>query len=199
LATEGVKTQNDGRVIETPGVLLLDNSRIFLKFAKQALQQLAKALGILLEKDFNGPHFHKVLERSKERLGENHIVTKLLNEDQGWLQEINTIRNEDEHPQFDKPFASGFSISRMQDGKFLVNVPRFFNDTPVLNRLEVYSHNLLTFTEELIAHTLEEFFPGMVRVYDIPEDQRNRSNPIRYRLGLREEAKLPSDRSPKRS
>lgn len=44
LATNGVKTQNNGRVIETPGVMLLDNTRIFLKFAKQALQNLAKAL-----------------------------------------------------------------------------------------------------------------------------------------------------------
>ena len=102
IATEGVKTQSNGRAIETPGVLLLDNSKIFLKFAKQALQHLAKALGILLEKNFDGPHFHKVLERAKERLGDNHIVTKLLNEDQDWLKEINDLRNEDEHPKSDK-------------------------------------------------------------------------------------------------
>lgn len=191
LATEGAKTQNGGRVIETPGVLLLDNTRVFLKFSKQALQHLAKALGILLEKDFNGPHFHKILERANERLGENHVVTRLLKEDQDWLKEINALRNEDEHPQSGKPFTSGFSISRLQDGKFLIDVPRFFNNAPILNSLEVYIHNLLTFAEELLAHMLEEFFPKMVRVYDIPEDQRNRSNPVRYRIGLREGIKLP--------
>lgn len=191
LAANGVKTQNEGRVIETPGVMLLDNTRVFLKFSKQALQQLAKALGILLEKDFNGPHFHKILERSRERLGDDHVVTKLLLEDQIWLEEINALRNEDEHPKSGKPFTSGFFISKMSDGRFLVNVPRFFNDAPILNRLEIYSHNLLTFSEELLAHTLEGFFPDMVGVYSIPEEQRNPSNPIRYRLGLREGVSFP--------
>lgn len=189
---EGVVTQNDGRVIETPGVLLLDNTRVFLKFGKQALQRLAKALGILLEKDFNGPHFHKLLERAKERLGESHLVVKLLKEDQAWLEEINSLRNEDEHPKTGKPFTRGYNISKNPDGTFLVDVPRFFNDAPILNALEVYSHNLLTFSEELIAHTLEEFFPKMVRVYDIPEDQRNASAPIRFRIGFREGFRPPA-------
>lgn len=185
LATEGVKTQSEGRVIETPGVLLLDNSRIFLKFAKQALQHLAKVLGILLEKDFRGPHFHKVLERAKEKLGDEHIVTKLLEEDQSWLKDINNLRNEDEHPSSGKRFLQGYSISRLDNGKFLIEPPRFFNGTQVQSALEVYSHNLLTFSEELIAHTLEDFLPEMVRVYDIPEEQRDPTKPIRYHIGFK--------------
>ena len=99
ILTEGIKIQSNGHAIETPGVLLLDNTRIVIQFAKQALQKLAKAMGVLLEKEFDGPHFQKVLQRAKEYLGESYLVTKLLEEDQGWLVKINDLRSEDEHPK----------------------------------------------------------------------------------------------------
>ena len=190
IASEGIKTQSEGRVIETPAVLNLDNSRVFLKFAKQALQHLAKALGILLETDFRGPHFHKVLARSIEKLGSDHIVTKILEQDQSWLKEINELRNEDEHPRSGKEFSRGYSISKREDGKFHVDPPRFFNDAQVLGVLETYSHNLLTFSEELISHSLEIYLPEFVRVYDIPEEQRDPKKPVRYRIGFREGIQL---------
>ncbi|HCM41542.1 MAG: hypothetical protein A2Z97_04160 [Bdellovibrionales bacterium GWB1_52_6] len=185
LCTEGVKTQNQGRVIETPGIMSLDNAKSFLMFSKQALQQLAAAMGVILEKDFKGPHFHKIRDQAKLKFGLDHIVFRLLEEDQVWIKEIIDLRNEDEHPKTGKAFVRGYNISPLPQGKFLVDPPKFFNDAPVLNRLEIFSHNLLTFSEEMIAHSLEFFFPGVVCVYDIPEDQRNPEMPFRYRLGLK--------------
>lgn len=192
IIAEGIQTQDNGQAIQTPGVVYLDNSRTFLKFCKQALQSLAKAQGILLEKEFDGPHFDKILARAKERLGKDNTITKLLEEDKKWLEEINFLRRKDEHPDRNTtPFVKGFSISKSSDGKFVVDQPRFFNNAPILNRLETYSQNLLTFSEELIAYTLEDFLPEMVRLYEIPEEQRDPSAPIRYKLGLQENFQFP--------
>ncbi len=192
LAEEGIQVQSGGRAINTPGVITLDNSKVFLKFAKQALQTLAKALGILLDKDFNGPRFDLVRDHAIKKLGASHIVSKLLVEDQTWIKEIIDLRNEDEHPNTGKEFIRGYNISKTKEGPYIVNVPRFFNDSPVLNRLEVFSHNLLTFSEEMLAHNLVEYFPDIVTIYDIPEDQRKSEMPVRYRVGLKEGIRIPS-------
>ena len=181
LKTEGVRVQN-GRAVETPGVMHLDDSRIFLKYAKQTLQTLANTLGVMLEKDFEGPHFHRVRDHAVQRLGENHPVSKLLTEDQDWIKEIIDLRGKDEHPKPGKPFVRGFNISPLPD-KWLIDPPRFINDALVLNRLEVYSHNLLTFCEEMIVHSLADFFPKGVTVYEIPETDRNPEQPVRFKLG----------------
>jgi hypothetical protein len=195
LRTEGVRTQAAGRAVEIPGVLRLDDSRVFLKYAKQALQTLANALGVILKKDFQGPHFHLVRDHVIGRLGQDHIVSKLLVEDQGWIKEIIDLRNEDEHPRTGKAFIRGFDITRLPDGRWGIDPPRFFNDAPVLNRLQVYSHNLLTFSEETIAHSLENFFPPIVQVVDIPESERNSDSP-RYRLGLKTAPQFAGINSP---
>ncbi len=185
IATEGVKIQSGGKVIETPGVVNLENSKIFLKFSKEALQKLASLMGTIMEKKYKGPHFDKIRDDAQTFFGKDSIVSKLLTEDHGWIKEIIDLRNEDEHPRSGKPFTSPFHISQLPGGKFLVKPPMFFNGTQVLSGLEVFSHNLLTFSEEIVGHSLAYFFPEMVALFDIPEDQRNSSNPVRYRLGLK--------------
>lgn len=57
----------------------------------------------------------------------------------------------------------------------------------MLNSLEVYGHNLLTFSEEIIVHSLSFFFPEIVGVFEIPEEKRNPAMPVRYTVGLKEE------------
>lgn len=183
LIKNGVQTQNNGTVINIPWVANLDDSKSFLKFIKQSLQHLASAMGILLDKKFDGPHFHKILDECRSKLGPEHIVTKLLEEDQQWVKEINDLRNEDEHPKTGKPFVTGFQIQKTVEGKFLITPPSFYNGSPISNRIEVFSHNVLTFSEELLVHTLENHFPSIVRVYDIPEEQRDTSCPVRFRMG----------------
>ena len=192
LATDGVKTQNNGRIIETPGVLNLDNTKIFLKFGKQALQYLAVAMGQILDEDFKGPHFHKVLDRARKLFGADAAVTKLLEVDQAWIKDLIELRSEDEHPKSEKAFVTGFDIQvATSPGQYIVRPPRFFNETDLLSRLESFSHNLLTFSEELIAHSLAHFFPSMVVIYEIPEEQRDVAMPVRFRLGLKKDVHIP--------
>lgn len=189
LATEGVKTQSGGRAIETPGVTNLENAKVFLKFSKQALQKLASVMGVIMDKAYTGPHFDKVRDDAQAFFGKDHVVAKLLTEDHEWVKHINSLRNEDEHPKTGKPFTKPFNIEPQVGGKFMITPPTFFDGTQVLNSLEVFSHNLLTFSEEIVGNSLAHFFPEMVALYDIPEEQRNPANPVRYRLGLKSEVK----------
>ncbi|MCW5258386.1 hypothetical protein D5038_19130 [Verminephrobacter aporrectodeae subsp. tuberculatae] len=193
LCLEGVTTQSNGRVINTPGILLVDNSRVFLKFAKQALQHLAAAMGMILDEDFKGPHFHVVRDRAMKVFGADHSATILLVEDQTWIKNIIDMRNEEEHPKSGKPFVRGFHISRATEGEyeFIIDPPRFYNDLMVLNHLEVYSHNLLTFAEEVVSLSLQTYFPKIVTLAEIPEEQRDPSAPIRFRLTLKEGVNFP--------
>lgn len=192
LNENGVKTQSNGMVIEEPSIFILEDSKVFIKHAKQALQQLAKGIGVLLDKEFNGPHFHKIHDEFKNRFGEDHIVTKLLNDDQTWIKEIIDLRNEDEHPKTGKPFTNDFKISKIKSDQYLIEIPRFFNGLPIQNRLEVYSHNLLTFIEEILACTLEIFFPKTVVLIEIAEDEKDHSCPIRFTLGLSDQVEIKS-------
>ena len=186
MAAEGFKVQLPTGTIETPTVGGLDATRVFLKFCKQALQSVAVAMGAMLGMSFNGPHFQRVLRRAREVWSPNHMVVKLLEADRVWLEELNDLRSEDEHPKNGKWFVEDFDIERRSDGTYLVRSPRFFNGAPVLNRLEVYSHNLLTFSEELLAHGLATFFPEPVCLLEIPVEKRNRVMPVRYRLGMKD-------------
>jgi hypothetical protein len=112
LATEGFKIQAPSGAIETPTVGGLDATRVFLKFCKQALQSLASAMGAMLDKEFVGPHFQKVLSRAREMWPADHVVVKLLEADQVWLEELNALRAEDEHPKSGKWFVEDFDIER---------------------------------------------------------------------------------------
>lgn len=186
LEADGPRTQDNGRIVETPGVMHLDDVRVFLKYAKNSLHTLASAMGVILDGSFPGPHFHKVRDHAIQKLGADHHLSKLLIEDQGWIKEILDLRDEDEHPKSGKPFVRGFNITKAPGGLWLADVPRFFNGAPVLNNLQVYSHNLLTFSEEMIALSLVDFFPPMVEHQEIPEADRNPDKPVRFRLGLKE-------------
>lgn len=190
LLNNGVKTQAQGRVIEHPSVLRLSDARIFLKYSKQALQKLATFFELIFKCEFSGPHFHRIRDKAFVVFGEDHTVTKLLVEDQDWIKELLMLRNEDEHPKSVKPFLVGYDITPLEDGRFFIKPPRFFNESPVLNRIEVFSENLLTFCEEMIAYSLETFFPAMVKVYTIPESERDLECPVRFKLGFSEGVKF---------
>lgn len=112
-----------------------------------------------------------------------------------WIKNIIDMRNEEEHPKSGKPFARGFSISRTTEGEyeFIVDPPRFYNEVMVLKYLAVCSHNLLTFAEEMISLSLQIYFPKMVTLAEIPEDQRDASAPIRFRLALKTDVAFPGD------
>ena len=182
----GIKTQSNGRCINLPSATTIENSRSFIKYAKQVLQKVAENINIIFDKKYKGPHFHKIRDDFINEFGTDFVVTKLLIDDQSWIKKIIELRNEDEHSNTGKPYCKNFDINQDKDKKFIVTLPTFFEETQIANVLEVYSHNLLTFAEEITAYSLERFFPDIATIYELPEDKRDPSAPKRFRMGLKE-------------
>lgn len=185
----GIKTQSDGRCINVPSALTIGNSRSFIKYAKQVLQKVAENINIIFDKSYNGPHFHKIRDDFMKEFGSDFVVTKLLIDDQSWIKKIIELRNEDEHPNTGKPYCNNFDVNQDKTGKFVIILPTFFEGTQIGNALEVYSHNLLTFSEEITVFSLEKFFPEIATICEIPENKRRVESPTRFRIGLKQELK----------
>ncbi|OGX30654.1 MAG: hypothetical protein A2787_05775 [Omnitrophica WOR_2 bacterium RIFCSPHIGHO2_01_FULL_48_9] len=184
---KGIETQSSGRCITMPSAVHIENARAFIKYAKQTLQKVAENINIIYGTSFDGPHFHKILDYFLTKFGEDFTLSKLLKDDAVWVKQIIDLRNEDEHPNTGKPFVSNFDIHPQEGGGFTIFLPIFFDGTEVGSAFEIFSHNLLTFAEEITIFSLtENFFPPIATVYEIPEAERALASPVRFRLGLRE-------------
>jgi len=179
---QGITTQSDGRCINVPSALTIGNSRSFIKYAKQVLQKVAENINIIFDKNYKGPYFHKIRDDFIKEFGSDFIVTKLLIDDQSWIKKIIELRNEDEHSNTGKPYCNNFDVNQDGIGKFVITLPTFFEGTQIGNALEVYGHNLLTFSEEITVFSLEKFFPKIATVDEIPENQRKPEAPTRFRI-----------------
>ncbi len=76
--TNGIKTQSNGRVVEIPPILNLENSKIFLKFAKQALQYLAAAMGRYWNQNSKARIFMKSQKLPRANLEVTILLSKLF-------------------------------------------------------------------------------------------------------------------------
>jgi hypothetical protein len=191
IRANGIKTQSFGRCIDVPSAVRIEDSRAFIRYAKQVLYEIAENINIIYDKKFDGPHFHKIRDYFVSEFGENFALTKLLSEDQDWIKQIIDLRNEDEHPKTGKPFVNNINVQPNSNGGFTIFLPTFFNGMQIGSALEVFSHNLLTFSEELIISSLaEKFFPAIATIYEIPEADRDPASPIRFRVGLKEGTKF---------
>lgn len=183
----GVQTQADGRCINLPHTATIENSRLFLKYAKQALSGIAHNFQIIFNKPYQGPHFHKIKTEFTTVFGQEDKLTRLIAEDEPWIKQLIELRNEDEHPNSGKPLFSDFDIDKTSNGAYGITLPRFFNGTAINNILEVYNYNLLTFSEEATALALEKYFMPNIVILEIPEKDRNPEIPKRYSFGLKTE------------
>jgi hypothetical protein len=184
LNVKGVQTQADGRCINLPHTSKIENSRLFLKYAKQALSGIAHNFQIIFNKPYQGPHFHKIKTEFNTIFGQEDILTRLITEDEPWIKQLIELRNEDEHPNSGKPFFSDFDINRAANG-YGITLPLFFNGTAINNILEVFNYNLLTFSEEATVLALEKYFMPNITLLEIPEKDRNPDIPKRYTFGLK--------------
>ena len=57
---EGVKTQSGGRCVDLPFTEGLDEIRIFLKYSKNALQELVKIFNVFLNTNLSNPRYDKL-------------------------------------------------------------------------------------------------------------------------------------------
>jgi len=188
---EGIKTQSGDRCIDLPFTDGLDEIRIFLKYSKNALQELVKVFNVFLNTNLSNPRYDKLQVELYNKYGTDDHLFKLVKEDHDlWIKKVLDLRDEDEHPKvlrlyFD--FDINWDIAAQ---KWVVSLPRFYDGTQIYDFIRTTIHNLLTFSEEVNILFLQKVLSEEVLIYEIPETERKKDCEIRFQLGLKEPVNL---------
>ncbi|MBC8485995.1 MAG: hypothetical protein H8D45_08140 [Bacteroidetes bacterium] len=183
---EGIKTQSSGRCVDLPFTEGLDEIRIFLKYSKNALQELVKVFNVFLKTNLSNPRYDKLQAELFNKYGTDYHLSKLIKEDHDlWIKKVLDLRDEDEHPSVQRLYFD-FDINWDTTAqKWVVLLPRFYDDTQIYDLIRTTIHNLLTFTEEVNILFLQKVMPETVIIYEIPEAERKKDCEIRFQLGLK--------------
>jgi hypothetical protein len=188
LRRDGILFQNFGRVVEVPSAMKLDKAGDFIVRAKKVLARAMELIELFWGKGFAGAHYHKVLEWARATLGPDAPLTRMLDDDQKWIKHIIDLRNEEEHPSGKGPFIRNYDVNVHKDGQVELTRPRFFDGTDVDSALTVFSEDLLTFVEELVAlGVMHTFFMPYLAIAEIPLAERDPTLPVRFRVTWNEE------------
>ncbi len=189
LRRDGIVLQDFGRAIEVPSAMKLGKAGDFVVRAKKVLARATELIELFWGEKFQPAHYHKVLAWARETLGPDAPLTRMLDDDQKWIKHIIDLRNEEEHPSGKGPFVRNYDVNVHPNGRIELLRPRFFDGTDVGSALTVFSEDLLTFVEELVAlGVMHTFFMPHLAIAEIPVPERDPTLPIRFRVTLNEEA-----------
>jgi len=190
----GIPTQANGRAYTLPCILDLEHqAETFLYNAKLVLRDLTDIFSILFDKDFKKKaRYDKVLIWATGTFGENDNFVLMLKKDEGsWIKRIVKMRNAVEHPSGHSGtlHIANFTATE-QDSDLFITEPLWHLDNdagvPIIHEMDVMVSDLLTFCEETLILCLEKFrinFPLVVA--EIPEEKRNPSCPMRFKMTMR--------------
>lgn len=189
----GLEFQANGKAYTLPSILDLQfHAETFLYNAKSVLRDLTDIYSILFSKNFKKEaRFDKVLKWSKKRFGAEDPLTKMLEDDEStWIKKIIRMRNVVEHPSGHSGILHVENFNSIEkEGKVLVSEPVWHlnreKKAPIVREMDVMVANLLTFCEESLILCLEKFKRGLpIAIVEIPEKERNKECPIRFRMTL---------------
>lgn len=175
---------------------LREEAEPYLYNAKNFLRDLIVALNILfgckLEKASDFAAFGKASESAmaawaKSTFGEDDDLARMLKMDQGWATLVCRYRNAAEHP---KGHSGHLTVENLSFKEGVAYRPAWFvNDEEpqdILHQMTEINNALLTLAEDIIAHGIRLISPcrGMVKVAEIPREQRNPAAPVRLCLIL---------------
>jgi hypothetical protein len=191
----GLELQDQGRAYTLPSILDLQHrAETFLYNGKSVLRDLTDIFFILLSKDFRKEaRFDKVLKWAKKEFGAEDALTKMLEEDANtWIKRIVKMRNAVEHPGGHSGTLHIENFSSIEEaGKVLVSEPLWYLNTdekvPIVNEMNTFVTNLLTFCEETLVLCLEKFKKGLpIVIVEIPEKERDVTCPKRFKMTIDE-------------
>ena len=186
-----MEIQSGGRAYTLPSILdLRQDAEIFLYNGKSALRDFGNTFRVLFGKDFkNEARYDRILDWAKKKFGSEDVITKMLLDDQSWLQKIVKMRNAIEHPGGYSGILHIANFTAKEDGKkILVTEPVWHlnsePEAPIAYAMEVLVGNLVGFCEEMLILCLQKVGPkfgSQVAIAEIPEAERDPSCPIRFR------------------
>lgn len=193
LRENGPKTQSNGRVLELPHITQLEEDvETYLYNAKSVLRDLALLFDPFFGKTFDHSRYQEILAWAQKEFGENAPLPMLLAGDQIWIKDTVNRRNAVEHPG---GYSGHLHTNNYQviDGdkggsqKIIPPTWHLNDDEPsfLLPDLATTLGNLLEFSEDLLVACLKQHgskFP--IVFYEIPEDEREETAPVRLRATI---------------
>lgn len=188
LRKNGPKTQSGGRVLELPHITQLqEDVETYLYNAKSVLRDIALLFEPFFGKSFDHSRYQEILNWALVNFGEGAPLPVLLAEDQEWIKDVVKRRNALEHPggYSGYLYVDNYQIENSEETEAQHIIPPTWhlNDkkpTLLLPDLSVTLSNLLEFGEDLLVACLKQYgsrFP--IVFYEIPEEQRDESAPVR--------------------
>jgi len=178
-----------------PWIMNLDTRlESFFQSAKLSLRNIGDILKLFFGEDF-GHFYHKALKWAEHQFGVDDSLTKTLKSHSKWIVEIIDIRNVIEHPK--KGPRGRFHVHnfRIKRGNSTVELSEplwWLTDDPpyiVSAVLPTIVELLLRLSEELyVTSLIKQKTPIAVKIEEIPEEQRDKSAPVRFRatgLGIK--------------
>ena len=188
----GIETQSNDRCVTIPNTECLDDVRDFLKYGKQALQEMVQIFNIFLNTAGSLPKYNILLQEIKKQMGENDpIYITLKNDHDSWLKHFLDLRDAEEHPKTmvpkGKEFYYDFDINwSEEDQKWIVYFPHFYEGSSIYELLKVSVPNIFTFIEEMNILFLQKKMPSIVEIRKVPDDKIANYNGKRFVLGLKD-------------
>ncbi|MGC9534381.1 hypothetical protein [Vibrio atlanticus] len=183
LNENGLITQSQGRVIEVPHLIRLEQRvEQFLYCAKSALRDLSKLFGLFFGKEFNEARFDKIHSWAVDKFGEDSELAMLIKQDHDlWIKSVVAMRNAVEHPG---GYSGNLHIHNFElipdpySKQYKLSEPYWHrNDdpkAPIAKDLLVFVTNILEFCEDLLVICIKMTgFPDFLQFVQIPKDIRN--------------------------
>lgn len=159
----------------------------FLQSAKLGLRDIGGILKLFFGEDF-GHYYHKALEWAEKQFTNIDPLTKTIRKHSAWIAEIIDMRNAVEHPADrtrGRLHIENFRLNR-GNSKIKLNEPVWWltneQASLVANDLPAIVDCLLRLSEELyVTALIKQDTPIAVMIEEIPEKQRDKSAPVRFR------------------
>ena len=188
----GLKTQSQGRVLELPQIIRLEERlESYLYNAKSCLRDILKIYNVVFKADFNEARYDKAVIWASEKFGEKDPITNFLRVDHDlWIHKIVKMRNAIEHPGGHSGNLNiiNFEVNTENtETKILEPMWHLNDEAPNIIRhdLSVFTQNALELTEDVVISALEKKGkPPMLELKEIPEEQRRKEAPIRFKMGI---------------
>jgi hypothetical protein len=180
--------QKDGRALNPfPMIPSLDsNASLFLTSAKRALQRIMDVFSEFYGAEITNPRFEKAIEFLIKQRSDYKDYIGFLNENEPSVRKIVDLRNYQEHPTKNKKTTiSNFRLTPKgirPPSWHVTDVP----ESPVIEEMKAVINFLIDFAETNLLFCLMDNLDGWVpyQVIEIPEEQRNKDCPVRYKLEI---------------
>jgi hypothetical protein len=189
--TNGAKLQSQGRVVEVPHVIRLEQqAENFLYCAKSVLRDLLKIFNLCFGAEFSEARYDQALTWAQTRFGADSEIARLIKQDHDlWIKRLVSMRNAVEHPDgySGRLHIHNIELVEMPLSPLKITEPSWhLNEEPkasIVSDMLAMVSNMLELCEDFVVFCIRtNGFPPMLEIVEIPESNRSASCAVRLKV-----------------